>query len=224
MLRLANARLIGILVMIINLEIRFLMKKFSFQLFKKLPPHEKKITFSTSLTIARFILIPFIVTAMIMHAWHTAFILFVIAAITDVLDGLLARWLHQHTFLGAALDPLADKLLVLAVFSTLAFVQSPLFAIPRWFVFLVLAKELLQIVGAFFIWCKNGHLTIAPTRLGKWTMVAQTTFIMWLFSCYFFAWVPIKTYYAMLLGILCLVGVAFVDYLRIGMAYLQPSE
>src|SRR5262245_17807351 len=82
------------------------MKKFSFQLFKKLPAHEKKITFSTALTILRFILIPFIVGAMIMNAWHTAFILFVIAAITDVLDGWLARWMNQRTFLGAALDPL----------------------------------------------------------------------------------------------------------------------
>jgi cardiolipin synthase len=200
------------------------MKKFSFHIFKKLPPHEKKITISTALTILRFILIPFIVTAMVMHAWHTAFTLFVIAAITDVLDGWTARWMNQKTFLGAALDPLADKLLILAVFTTLAFVQSPLFAIPRWFVVLVLAKEVIQILGTIFIFRKNGHLTIAPTRLGKWTMVAQTTFIMWLFSCYFFAWVPIKTYYAMLVGVLTLVFLAFIDYMRIGMAYLQPSE
>lgn len=200
------------------------MKKISFQLFKKLPAHEKKITVSTALTILRLILIPCIVAAMIMNAWHTAFILFVIAAITDILDGWLARWLNQRTFLGAALDPLADKLLVLAVFSTLAFVQSPLFAIPRWFVLLVLAKEVLQIVGAIIIFIKKGHLTISPTRLGKWTMVAQTTFIMWLFSCYFFSWVPIKTYYAMLVGVLSLVFLAFVDYLRIGMSYLQPAE
>ncbi len=200
------------------------MKRFSFQLFKKLPAHEKKITLSTALTILRLLLIPCIVSAMVMDAWHTAFILFVIAAITDVLDGWLARWMNQRTFLGAALDPLADKLLIIAVFSTLAFVQSPLFVIPRWFVILVLLKEVLQIIGAVFIYCKNGHLTIAPTQLGKWTMVAQTTFIMWLFSCYFFAWVPIKTYYAMLVGVLSLVFLAFLDYLRIGMAYLQPSE
>lgn len=200
------------------------MKKFSFKLFKKLPAHEKKITIPTILSIIRLLLIPFIVASMISHAWHTAFVLFVIAAITDVLDGWLARWLNQRTFLGAALDPLADKLLILAVFTTLAFVQSPLFVIPRWFVFLVLLKEMAQIFGVFFIWHKNGHLNIAPTLLGKWTMVAQTTFIMWLFSCYFFAWVPIKTYYAMLLGVLSLVFLAFIDYLRIGMTYLQPSE
>lgn len=74
------------------------MKKFSFHLFKKLPAHEKKITFSTVLTLIRFMLIPFIVTAMIMQAWSTAFVLFVIAAISDVLDGLCARWFNEHTF------------------------------------------------------------------------------------------------------------------------------
>jgi cardiolipin synthase len=194
------------------------MKKFSFSLFKKLPSREKKITFSTLLTFIRFLLIPFIVIAMIYQAWHIAFTLFVTAAITDVLDGWFARWFNERTFLGAALDPLADKLLILAVFTTLAFVQSPLFAIPRWFVLIVLFKELLQIGGACLIYYRKGHLTIAPTRLGKATMLAQTLFISWLFSCYFFRWVPIKTYVAMLAGVLSLVLLSLIQYIRIGVA------
>lgn len=194
------------------------MKKFSFTLFKKLPSREKKITFSTLLTFIRFILIPFIVAAMIYQAWHIAFTLFVTAAITDVLDGWFARWFNERTFLGAALDPLADKMLILAVFATLAFVQSPLFAIPRWFVLLVLFKELLQIGGTIIIYRLKGHVAIEPTRLGKATMLAQTFFISWLFSCYFFKWVPIKTYGAMLVGVLGLIFLSFIQYLRIGMA------
>ena len=194
------------------------MKKFSFHLFKKLPPREKKITFSTMLTLIRFVLIPFIVVAMVMDAWSVAFILFVAAAITDVLDGWTARWLNERTFLGAALDPLADKLLILAVFFTLAFIQPFLFTIPLWFVLLVLLKELVQIAGAIFIYRMKGHLSIAPTKLGKATMMAQTVFISWLFSCYFFNWVPIKTYYAMLTAVMSLVVLAFIDYARIGLA------
>jgi cardiolipin synthase (CMP-forming) len=194
------------------------MKKFSFKLFKKLPAHEKKITFSTMLTLMRFALIPFIVVAMIMHAWSLAFILFAIAAITDLLDGWCARWLNERTFLGAALDPIADKLLILAVFFTLAFVQSPLFTIPLWFVIIVLIKELMQVVGAVAVYHVQGHLDIRPTWLGKATMCAQTMFISWLFSCYFFNWVPLKTYYAMLTGVLSLVFFTFIDYLRIGFA------
>ena len=134
---------------------------------------------------------------------------------------LVARWLNERTFLGAALDPLADKLLVIAVFATLAFVQSPLFMIPLWFVWLVLLKELVQITGAIIIYNRKGHLNIAPTMLGKATMVVQTTFITWLFSCYFFHWVPIKTYFAMLTAVSSLVILSFIDYARIGFAQVR---
>jgi cardiolipin synthase len=188
-----------------------------------LPPREKKITFSTVLTLIRFILIPFIVAAMVMDAWSVAFILFVIAAITDVLDGWTARWLNERTFLGAALDPIADKLLIVAVFATLAFIQPFLFTIPLWFVILVLLKELMQIIGAIFLYRLKGHLNIAPTLLGKATMMTQTIFISWLFACYFFNWVPIKTYYVMLTGTISLVLLTFIDYVRIGLLQARSS-
>lgn len=197
------------------------MKKFSFQLFKKLPTREKKITISTMLTLMRFALIPFIVGSMILHHWYAAFVLFLVALITDILDGWTARWLNERTFLGAALDPLADKLLIIAVFATLAFYQSPLFSIPRWFVALVLIKELVQIAGAIIIYAIKGYLAIAPTMLGKLTMVVQSAFITWLFSCYFFHWVPIKTYFVMLASVSILVLFTFIDYARIGWAQVR---
>jgi cardiolipin synthase (CMP-forming) len=197
------------------------MKKFSFYLLKNLPAHEKKITVSTYLTLVRFTLIPLIVISMIMQAWHIAFMLFIIAGITDVLDGWLARLLNQRTFLGAALDTLTDKILTIAVFATLSFAQSPLFTIPHWFVLLVLFKELVQVTGAFYIYRCKGHLTIAPTRLGKSFGLVQTAFVSWLFTCYFFHWVPIKTYFVMLTAITLLVILTFVDYLRIGFAQVR---
>lgn len=197
------------------------MKKFSFHLLKNLPAHEKRITISTFLTLIRLILIPFIVISMIMQAWHIAFTLFIIAGITDVLDGWIARLLNQRTFLGAALDPLTDKILTIAVFATLSFAQSPLFTIPHWFVMLVLFKELVQITGAIYIYIRKGHLTIAPTWLGKSLGLVQTAFVSWLFACYFFHWVPIKTYFVMLGAVTFLVILTFIDYLRIGFAQVR---
>ena len=197
------------------------MKKFSFSLLKKLPPHEKKITFSTVLTLIRLALIPFIVIAMILQMWHVAFLLFIVAGITDVLDGWSARWFNQRTFLGAALDPLADKALMIAVFATLSFAQSPLFTIPHWFVMLVLFKELIQIAGSVYIYLRKGHLTIAPTWLGKSLGLVQTAFISWLFACYFFHWVPVKTYFVMLATVTFLVVLTFIDYMRIGFAQVR---
>ena len=197
------------------------MAKLSFNFFKKLPDREKKITLSTLLTLGRIVLAPFIVCSMIFFHWGTAFILFCIAAITDVLDGNLARLLDEKTFLGACLDPIADKLLLLSCFFTLAFVQSPLFSIPLWFVLLVLLKELILVIGAIILYYRKGHIEIHPTFLGKITTVVQMGFIIWLFACYFFTWIPVKTYYSMLGLVIILVFASLAQYVMIGIRQLQ---
>lgn len=197
------------------------IKKINMDFLRKLPAREKKITLPSVLTIIRIILVPFIVAAMVMHHWGVSFALFVVASITDCLDGTLARLLNQKTFLGAFLDPLADKFLILSCFFTLAFVQSPLFLVPKWFVWFVLCKEVLQVSGALFVYLHKGHIEIRPTILGKVTATAQMGFIIWLFACYFFQWVPIKTYYTMLGLLLILTMVSLVQYARIGIRFLR---
>ena len=183
---------------------------------KKLPVKEKRLTFATALTSLRFLLIPFIVFAMIFQEWGIACICFVSAALSDILDGYIARLFNQKTFLGACLDPIADKLLTLSVFTTLAFVQSPLFSIPKWFVFTVLIKEIILVFGALFIILLRGKIEIHPTMLGKLTMCVQVLFIIWLFACYFFKWLPVKTYKFSLGLVLLLVIISLLDYIRIG--------
>jgi cardiolipin synthase (CMP-forming) len=193
------------------------MAKLTARLLKSLPPHETRLTLSTVLTIMRIVMAPIIVAAMVMHAWGVAFWLFVISAAFDVLDGNLARWLKQETFLGACLDPIADKILIISCFATLAFVQSPLFSIPLWFVLLVLCKELIILSGSTLIYFVKGHLSVHPMVLGKATMVAQVFFIMWLFACYFFGWVPVRTYYTALGVLLLLIVLTLLQYVRIGL-------
>lgn len=195
--------------------------KFSFRLFKKLPDREKKITLSTAITLIRIALTPIIVFAMIFNSWGSAFWLFVIAALSDVLDGYLARLLHDHTFLGACLDPLADKLLILSVFCTLAFISTPLFVLPAWFVLIVLAKETILILSAVVLYYKQGHLEVKPVLLGKLAMVVQTLFIIWLFACYFFHWMPVKTYTIMLGVVLLVVLASFANYALIAVKKLN---
>lgn len=195
-----------------------------FQFFKLLPFHERKITISTWFTIARMILAPIIVLLMIVGYWGSAFGLFVGAALSDVLDGFLARILHEQTMLGAYLDPLADKLLILCVFTTLTIVQSPLFSIPVWFLLTVLCKEIILIAGFFIIYFWYGHVQIKPTVLGKMTTFLQMIFIVWLFACYFFCWVPIKTYYGMLSLMLILVFASLIQYVTIGFLLLRNAS
>src|SRR5579862_1530281 len=199
------------------------LKKMNLQLFRQLPQSQKRVTLSSYITILRIVLTPFIVHMMVHGSWGMACIVFVIAALTDMLDGTLARLRNEKTFLGACLDPIADKILIVSCFCTLAFFQSPLFAIPHWFVLMVLLKEVLQISGAFAVYQYKGYLHVEPTALGKMTTVAQMSFISWLFACYFFQWVPIKTYY-MALGLLtCLILVTFFQYAWIGLRSVRST-
>lgn len=193
------------------------IKKINLNLLKRLPPEEKRITIPTIFTLLRIFLTPFIVIAMIAGNWGFAFGLFLVACITDTIDGSLARYLNAKTFLGACLDPIGDKLLILSIFFTLAFVKTPLFVIPLWFVLLVLCKELILVFGALFVFIHQGHIEIQPTMLGKLTAVAQMSFIMWLFACYFFRWMPVKTYYTMLGILLILISFSLIQYMRIGL-------
>ena len=189
------------------------------RLLASLPKEEKRITIPTIFTLLRIVLTPAIVVSMFLYAWDWAFILFLIAAVSDLLDGNIARLFNEKTVIGACLDPLADKILIISCFAALAVVQSPLFSIPIWFVIVVLVKELILVIGVFLLYLKKGIFEITPTILGKTTTVVQIGFIIWLFACYFFGWVPIKTYYFMLSLLLVLVAAVLVQYVRIGIKY-----
>jgi len=191
------------------------MKKIGPDFFKKFLARyarERAITISTMFTIARIVLTPFIVGAMTYGWWGVAFSLFVSASITDVIDGGLARMLDQRTALGACLDPIADKILLLSCFATLSFVSTPLFTIPTWFVSFVLAKELLLVGGVVLLYYMRGYVDVYATKLGKMTTLAQVSFIIWLFACYFFHWVPVKTYFVMLSVVTCMLSASLVQY------------
>ena len=200
------------------------LRKFTLKIFSNLPDTEKRITIPTMFTLIRIAVVPIIVVSMIVGWWGCAFSFFVFACATDVIDGLLARLLDAKTFLGACLDPVADKLLLISCFFTLACIKTPLFLIPRWFVLCVVNKEIIQIAGALFIYRARGHLDVQPTLLGKTTTFIQMIFIMWLFACYFFCWMPIKTYYTMLGVMILFIGASFVQYVRIGLRMLNIAR
>lgn len=194
--------------------------KFDQTFFDTLHTCEKRITIPTVLTLLRILLVPVIVIAMIHQQWGSAFFWFFVAALTDTLDGALARRWNDKTVLGACLDPIADKILLISCFATLAFVQSPLFAIPHWFVLLILIKESIILIGSLLLLVTRSGFMVQPTALGKATTVVQVSFIMWLFFCYFFNWVPTKTYYSMIAIMVSFILFSFAQYVYIGVRYL----
>jgi len=200
------------------------MKKLTWKTISRIPTHEWRLTFSTIITIVRIILAPCVVLAMRSGTWGKASILFLVASLTDVLDGNMARLFNEQTFLGACLDPIADKILLVPCFMTLAFIKTPLFSIPFWFVAIVLVRECIVVFGALGIYLYHGDVEIKPTLLSKLTTMMQMIFIMWLFACYFMHWEPRRTYVAMLGLLLVLVVSSLLQYIYIGLNQLKDCK
>jgi len=157
-----------------------------------------RITFPTVLTLSRIVLIPFLVQTLINESWRLATGMFVFAAITDMLDGYLARRWNQESDFGACLDPVADKLLIIACYATLFFSPISDLPLPGWFLLVVLVKESALLVGAFYFGLLKGLVRIRPSLFGKATMVVQSCLVIWLLLCSIFDWVPMKTFHVFL--------------------------
>ena len=181
---------------------------------------EKKITLPTLVTLLRILLVPFIVKAIFEHQWGTAFVLFLIAAVTDTIDGNLARFLGEQTLFGAVLDPVADKFLLLSCFLALSLAPSSFIIIPQWFFFFILGKELVIMLGALAIYLIKGSFAVRPTKLAKFTTLVQMGFILWFFLCSHFYWLPIKTFYGLLFLILLLAFGSLLQYILVGLRLL----
>lgn len=123
------------------------------------------------LTIARIVLIPVFVTLVVYDRVGLALWTFVLAALTDTLDGYIARTRGNTTRLGAFLDPLADKLLLTASFVTLTY-RFP-WVLPFWLTAVVLSRDLVLILVAVLIMLTGGQIHPAPTMLGKTSTVFQ---------------------------------------------------
>lgn len=101
------------------------------------------MTLPNFITIARFVMVPLIILSMINGEMLTAFALFVLAGVSDGVDGFIARHFDQKSELGAWLDPIADKLLLVSVFVMLGWIE----VLPDWLVILAVSRDAL-IVGA----------------------------------------------------------------------------
>ena len=116
------------------------------------------------ITLLRIGAIPIFLILLVDERYTEALIVFILAGITDSLDGLLARWLDARTTLGAFIDPLADKLLLVSSFIILAFLGF----IPRWLAVLVITRDVIILIGYSVLFFVTGHsIEVRPTLIGK---------------------------------------------------------
>lgn len=114
-----------------------------------------------TLTIIRFILIPFIIIYIVKDKYILAFIFLTISGITDILDGFIARKFNFITNFGKLVDPLADKTTLVSILVSLALKDI----IPMWILMIVFIKEFLMIAGASFLYGKE--LVVSSKWYGK---------------------------------------------------------
>lgn len=121
------------------------------------------------LTLLRLFIIPFLVIEITDGQYPVAFGLFLLAGVSDGMDGLLARWLRQHTRLGEYLDPIADKLMLSTLFVTLTHVGL----IPRYVTVLVFSRDLGILLIATLLFATGTLRDFRPSLFGKVNTVMQ---------------------------------------------------
>ena len=140
-----------------------------------LKPSRYGLTLANGVTAVRLVLVPFIIIALLKGEFSDAFWMTLIAGATDAVDGYIARAFGHKSMIGAYLDPVADKVLILSLLGMLTY-QGYL---PLWFVILALARDVAIVVTvAVFTRMKKSDLRMQPLFVSKLTTVAQIALVL----------------------------------------------
>jgi cardiolipin synthase (CMP-forming) len=121
------------------------------------------------ITIGRILLVPVTVWLIISGEFAVAFIAFVAAGVSDGVDGYIARRFNQRTELGAYLDPLADKALLVSIYVSLGLLKF----IPAWLVILVVTRDVLIVGAVILSWVLDKPIIVAPSMASKVNTAGQ---------------------------------------------------
>jgi cardiolipin synthase (CMP-forming) len=131
------------------------------------------LTLSNQITLLRLVFVPLFATLVLDQHYRGALAVLMAAALSDILDGTVARLLKQESLLGVALDPIADKILMTTGYLTLAFCG----VLPWWLTILVLSRDIAIIVTALLISLVAGYRPFYPSLLGKASTAVQVATI-----------------------------------------------
>ena len=142
------------------------------------------------ISLARLIAVPLIIWLVLKELYLMALIAFTLAGLSDALDGILARLLNAHTTLGAYLDPLADKALLVSMYATLGYKSL----IPTWVVISVIFRDVLILGGAFLLFMLDKPFKVKPIVVSKINTFVQVMVILFVLLRSGLAWeIPIVT-------------------------------
>ena len=185
------------------------------------------LTVANLLTVFRLILIPVFVTALYYQRFTWALGVFFVAAVTDGLDGLVARSFNQKTQLGAILDPMADKLLLVTAFVILSLPRFTLTAqVPFWLTAVVISRDVIIVLAAAVINMTTGFSRFRPSIPGKLNTFVQIVLIVFFLLANAFdlltEYLPVA-YYATL-GIAVFSGLHYIAHINRLMSEDQKDD
>jgi CDP-diacylglycerol--glycerol-3-phosphate 3-phosphatidyltransferase len=175
-------------------------------------------------------MIPFFVVEVLYHVksgndFHriAALMTFLVAAILDGVDGYIARHYNQRSELGAILDPLADKLLLVSGVVLLSFDHTPILGqIPLWLTGTIIGRDFLLLIGLVVIQMTVGKVKVRPRILGKVATVLQMIAVLWILLLWDKGWGARWTAYWMMSAALC-TGASGLLYVWDGVKQLSAS-
>ena len=138
------------------------------------------MNFPNIITIGRILLVPVIIWLLISGDFGWALVTFLAAGVSDGIDGYLARRFASQTELGAYLDPLADKLLLVSVYASLGIIK----VLPAWLVLLVITRDLLIVAGVLLAWMMKQPFIMKPRPISKLNTAVQIAFIALVLTIY----------------------------------------
>ena len=184
------------------------------------------MTTANKITVIRILLVPFFIVQLLYYAEQgnelhrlLAIVAFGLAAISDGLDGYIARRYNQRSELGAVLDPLADKLLLVSGIVILSLNNGPLLPrIPLWLTVTILSRDVLLLIGLALLRYLNCAVVIRPVFVGKVATVLQMACVIW----GLLKWPEPWLFYLAVAAAVC-TGVSGVIYIWLGMRRLSAS-
>jgi cardiolipin synthase (CMP-forming) len=162
------------------------------------------------ITLGRILLVPIVVWAISNGEMLIAFVLFLVAGLSDAVDGFIAKRFNMASELGAYLDPLADKALIVSIYVTLGIPGT----IPRWLVILVVSRDIMIIGAVMLSWLMDRPVKVKPLLVSKLNTAAQI-----LFACVLLGTLALRVQADTVLMIL--MGVVAVTTLLSVSAYLR---
>ncbi len=124
------------------------------------------------ITLGRILLVPVIVWAIASNQMAIAFAIFIVAGVSDAIDGFLAKRFNMASELGALLDPLADKALLVSIYIAL----GTWGAVPGWIVILVVSRDIMIVAAVIVSWLVGKPIPMKPLMVSKLNTVAQVAF------------------------------------------------